>query len=55
MQQTPDRRPKVIVLDLEDDREAIEVAEALANKTGSKITVQTSDGIEIETVGPTEH
>jgi len=56
MKQAPRKRPPtVIVLDLADEREATDVAKALADKIGCQITVKTRDGIEIETVGPTKH
>ncbi len=47
--------PSVIVLDLDDEAEALRVAKVIASKTGRTVTVCDADGIEIETIPPTKH
>jgi glycerol-3-phosphate dehydrogenase len=48
-------RPSVIVLDLDDEAEALHVAKVIASKTGRVVTLRDADGIEIETVSPIKH
>ena len=45
----------VILLGLDDEVEALRVAKVIASKTGRTVTVRDADGIEIETVPPTNH